>query len=47
MLLNISNVDVPTLNLGGLCRVAQKKWNGILPSICGCNNWYDGISVLR
>ena len=22
-------------------RVAQKNWNGILPTICGCNNWYQ------
>ena len=24
-----------------LYRVAQKKWNVILPTICGCNNWYQ------
>ena len=24
--------------LGGQYRVAHKKWNGILPSICGCND---------
>ena len=26
-------------------RVAQKKWNGILPTICRCNNWYQCTRV--
>ena len=28
-----------------LYRVAHKKQNGILPTICGCNNWYQCMTM--
>ena len=44
------SLDVCTLNgpdiILSIYRVAQEKRNNILPTICGCNNWYHCMRYL-